>query len=164
MQYFPRSLGIGFQNYLPQVLPAILDGIFTPCCDAHATVIMLSWYLSCMLQDLLMKTSLYVMRRSVLGMFWWSIMQQRLFIKCLDALWLFFVRVSHCHMFTYWLVLYDCFYDLDLYRYSFRLLRMAFLTTAGVSGKVLLNFWVIYYSRWALLILFWTTSFGNWFC
>ncbi|KAF9610038.1 hypothetical protein IFM89_019766, partial [Coptis chinensis] len=26
-KYFPRSLGISFQNYLPQVLPAILDGL-----------------------------------------------------------------------------------------------------------------------------------------
>lgn len=28
MQYLPRSLGGIFQNYLPQVLPAILDGEF----------------------------------------------------------------------------------------------------------------------------------------
>lgn len=27
LQYFPRSLGVQFQNYLPQVLPAILDGM-----------------------------------------------------------------------------------------------------------------------------------------
>ncbi|KAF9610689.1 hypothetical protein IFM89_023945, partial [Coptis chinensis] len=26
-KYFPRSVGISFQNYLPQVLPAILDGL-----------------------------------------------------------------------------------------------------------------------------------------
>lgn len=28
LQYLPRSLGVQFQNYLQQVLPAILDGRF----------------------------------------------------------------------------------------------------------------------------------------
>lgn len=94
-----------------------------------------------------MRTSQCVMLPSVLGMFWLSIMQQRM---CLRVPTAFFFNNScpktDCISLT---SSYFYLYKMKpgLYLCYFRRLKMGYSVTVGAFGRVLLSFWVIFSLR-----------------